>query len=75
MSNRKLRPLGQITADLEPLLFEMVCQHDLQHGEVLALIDVWLSIHAPACKEKYTDGSPSPVMIYTAPKGFKNGKN
>lgn len=66
MSKKQLRPLGQITGDLEPLLFEMVCQHDLQHGEILALINSWLQIHAPDAREVYTADGSSPIYFYGA---------
>lgn len=58
----KLRPLGDITQDLEPLLFEMCEKHDLQHGEILNLIKGWLDIHYPKGREEYVDGSGSPVV-------------
>lgn len=38
----KLRPLGNITSDLEKLLEELVDEHDLQTGEILALIYYWI---------------------------------
>jgi hypothetical protein len=52
----KLRPLGDITQDLEPLLFEMSLDHDLQHGEVVALVLSWLRIHVPGQREEYVAG-------------------
>jgi hypothetical protein len=59
----KLRPLGKVLLDMEPLLEELVDRHELQHGEILALVDVWLSIHRPDCREQYVDGG-SPHMKY-----------
>ncbi len=54
----KLRPLGKVTAAMEPLLLEMV-DHELQHGEILNLVRGWLEIHAPGAREQYDeDGSP-----------------
>lgn len=61
---KKNRPLGNITADLEPLLYEMSVDHDLQHGEVLALIHVWLQIHVPEQREVYEQDGSSPVFYY-----------
>ena len=63
----KLRPLGDITQDLEPLLFEMVEKHDLQTHEILAIIKGWIDVHYPDANEEYLDGS-SPVL-----KGIKYG--
>lgn len=54
----KLRPLGQITGDMEPLLLEMACQHDMQYHEILGLIHAYLLAHYPEGREVYTaDGS------------------
>lgn len=63
-SKKKLRPLGDITQDLEPLLFEMVDNHALQKGEVLALISVWIDIHYPLAIEVYENDNTSPEMFY-----------
>lgn len=59
----KLRPLGSITSDLEKLLEELVDEHDLQTGEILALVYAWIQIHRPGANEEYLDGS-SPVFKY-----------
>ena len=53
---QRIRPLGDITADIEPLIEEMCVAHDLQHGEVMALIHIHLTIHHPASREEYTSG-------------------
>lgn len=63
MAKKKLRKVGDITLDLEVLLEELSFDHDLQHGEVLALIHSWLNIHAPDQKEKYLDGK-NPIFYY-----------
>lgn len=55
--HKKIRPMGQITSSLEKLLEELVDSHDLQKGEILALISVWCDIHRPGCKEVYLDGA------------------
>jgi hypothetical protein len=62
---KKLRPLGQITADMELLLEEMtdVDQHDMQWHEVIFLVKAWLETHATHQQEEYTDGS-RPVLSY-----------
>ena len=59
---KQLRPLGDILLDMEPLWFEMV-EHGLQKGDILALTNVWADVHTD-CGEKYTNGSPSPIMYY-----------
>lgn len=61
--NKKLRPAGDVLLDLEPLLFELVQDHSLQCGDVLALINVWIQTHYPAAIEEYTAGG-SPQMFY-----------
>lgn len=55
--NKKLRKLGDIMLDMEPLLEELVDSQDLQKGEILALIDWWVNIHRPEAIEQYMDGS------------------
>lgn len=60
---QQLRPLGEITLELEKVLEEMTNDHDLQWGEILGLVHTWLNIHAPANQEEYVDGG-SPVYYY-----------
>jgi hypothetical protein len=62
-SKRQLRPLGDITLDMEKLLTEMTDQHELQHGEILALVHAWLQIHAEHAREQYTIGG-HPIFYY-----------
>jgi|WetSurMetagenome_2_1015567.scaffolds.fasta_scaffold35335_5 hypothetical protein len=69
---KKLRPLGQITLDMEPLLEEMVHEHELQHQEVLYIILSWLETHAPEAKPRYEDGNV-PMLVYGHPDTFKDG--
>ena len=64
----KIRPLGNITEDMEKLLFEMVDDHDLQWGEILNLVHGHLAIHLPNAQEEYEDNS-SPVFYYGAEDG------
>lgn len=59
----KLRPIGQVTDDLENLLCEMAINHELQMGEVLALVKAYLEIHLPDCIETYEDNT-NPVYYY-----------
>lgn len=60
---KKPRRLGDITTDMEPLILEMVEQHDLQMGEILNLIRGYLEIHCPQSVETYLDGS-HPIFYY-----------
>ena len=60
---KKIRPLGKITSDLEPLILEMVEDHDMQWGEILSLIHGYLLIHCPGAQEEYKDGS-NPIFYY-----------
>lgn len=60
---KKLRPLGNITSNLEPLLLEMAIDHDLQHGEILNIIRGYLEIHVPGQKEIYLDNT-EPIFFY-----------
>lgn len=62
-SSKKLRPLGDITLDLEVVLEEMIDKHELQLGELLNLIRGWVEIHRPEAIEKYLDDS-SPIFYY-----------
>lgn len=66
-----LRPLGNITSDMEPLLLEMLEEHDLQWGEVLNLIYGWMVIHYPGGREKYDSDNSSPIFYY-GPKEHLN---
>ena len=70
----EIRPLGDITEDLEPLYFEMLLEHKLQPHEVIGLFLQWQQTHVPNATEKYTDGT-SPVYYghkdYIVKKGKK----
>lgn len=48
--------------DMEELLFELHIGHDMQHGEVLYLINGWQKIHVPKQVEVYEDDGTSPVL-------------
>lgn len=65
---KKIRPLGDITCDLEDILLEMSHEHGLQWGEVLHLIYGYLAIHCPDGQEEYTDGG-HPEFYYGYPRG------
>lgn len=66
----KLRPLGNILLDLEPVLEEMIDSHDLQKSDVIALVSSWIDAHRPDCIEEYEDGT-SPVLFYGPKKDTK----
>ena len=59
----KRRKVGDITADIEPLIQELVHGHDLQWAEVLALVYAYLQVHCPDAREEYLDGG-HPVYYY-----------
>src|ERR1700693_281271 len=58
----ELRKVGDIMLDLEPLLFELHLGHDLQHSDVLGLINFWQTVHVPEQLEEYEDGT-HPVLV------------
>lgn len=60
----KLRPLGTVLLDLETIIAEMVEGHDLQFGDVLALVYAHLEVHHPEAREEYVDGAPPPRLFY-----------
>lgn len=70
VSKKELRPVGDITLDMEPLLCELALEHELQMGEILGLVKSYLEIHVPDCKEEYTDGT-NPVYFYGHKKGLR----
>ena len=65
-----MKPVGELTCELEDILEQLVDDHDLQHGEILYLVKAWLDIHRPGAIEKYNDGS-YPVFHYGHNKNFK----
>jgi hypothetical protein len=67
----KIRRLGDILLEIEPLLLEMA-DHELQHGDILNLINGYLEVHCPDSKEVYIDGT-KPVFYYGPTKEEPNG--
>lgn len=67
---KKLRPLGEITTDLEPLWFELVREHRLQNHEIIGLFLQWRQTHNLESQEVYVDGT-TPVLYYGHKKGLK----
>jgi hypothetical protein len=72
MEKQKLRKLGDIMCDMEELLFELLLDHDMQHGEVLYLINGWQQVHVPDCVETYEKDGSHPVLY--GPKKRKKRK-
>jgi hypothetical protein len=62
-----VRKLGDILLDLEELLDEAVDDHELQWGDVLALVHSHLVVHRPDAQEEYVDGG-HPEFHYGPPK-------
>lgn len=52
----KKRTTGQILLEMEPLLQELVGPQGCQWSDVLALVHIWLMVHAPQAREEYTEG-------------------
>lgn len=73
---KKIRRLGDILLDLELLIDEMCIDHDLQLGDVLALVKSHIDVHNPESIENYVDGG-SPVYYYGPKEGLygKRKKN
>lgn len=63
MAIKKLRPLGSITQDMEPLIQEMVYAHKMQTHEILGIIFLYLQSHCPEAMEEYEDGT-TPSIFY-----------
>lgn len=59
-----LRALGDVTNDLELIMFELVHEHKLQAHEVIGIIYMWIQVHYPDALEVYEDGT-NPLLTYT----------
>lgn len=62
--SKKLRPMGDITEDLEKLLIEMVDQHKMQRYEVIGSIDHWFKGHRPDDIETCSKTGTHPEIQY-----------
>lgn len=71
---KKIRPAGDIMLDIEKLLFELHIDHDLQHGEVLYMINGWQKIHLPDHIETYVKDGTHPVLYGPKLKRKTNAK-
>lgn len=54
---KTIRPMGQITEDLEKILIEMCDDHELQSYEIHGIIDHWFPIHFESAIPTYEDGT------------------
>lgn len=59
----KMRKLGNVLLDMEPLLNELADQHCLQRGDIIALIFQQITMHNPQCIEEFDDNT-RPVYFY-----------
>ena len=49
--------------DLEAVLHELYIDHDLQHGNVIAIVDDFSKVHFPEHLEVYDADDSNPVML------------
>jgi len=56
--------LGNDLLHLEIILDRMIDKHDLQKGDILALVNSWIDIHRPDCIEEYVLDGTSPIFYY-----------
>lgn len=57
------KTVGELLHDLEDCLMALVCDHDLQWGDIFGLIYTYLMVHLPNGREEYEDGS-NPEFYY-----------
>lgn len=69
----KIERLGDIMHELEAVVTKMVKQHDLQHGEILNLVNGYLEVHYPEAKEEYITGG-EPKFYYGPKEGLRRRK-
>ena len=68
--SKKIRALGKITTELEPLYFEMLDEHKMQPHEIIGLFLSWQQAHYPSATEYYSVDGSLPVWYYY---GHKDG--
>lgn len=66
---KSIRQVGEALLDLEVILMELANNHGLQHGDILALTHVYLTVHLPDAREVYTADGSSPEFYYGYPRG------
>ena len=72
MAKKRLRQVGDIMLDMEKLLFELHLDHDMQHYEVIYLINGWQKVHVPQQIETYDHDGSNPVLY--VPKRLRKKK-
>lgn len=71
---KKIRPMGRIMLDLEPYLFELFIDHEMQMQEVFAQFLAWAEVHCEGAIPEYLDGTkPKLVRTNYGPKRRKRG--
>lgn len=68
---KKIRPLGEIYLEMEPLILEAMLDHDLQYHDFLGDMYGYLGAHCPNNREIYVEDGTSPVFYY----GHHSGLN
>lgn len=68
----RLRPLGQVTEDLEKLLHEMYIDHELQEHEVLGIIHFSTRLHFPGAVERFEEDGSNPSILYADLKHYQD---
>jgi hypothetical protein len=58
------KKLGNLLLHLEKTLDDMIDRHDLQWGDVLALIHQHLQVHRPDAQETYVKDNSHPEFYY-----------
>lgn len=72
MKNKNsIRPLGDITEDMEPLMQELMYKHKMQWHEIFALFHGYLQTHYPEGQETFTVDGSHPVFYYGHRDGIK----
>ena len=55
--------MSELLLELEDCLMPLVAEHDLQWGDVLGLVYLYMMVHLPGGREEYEDGS-NPEFYY-----------
>lgn len=64
MKKKKLRPLGEVTHDLEKILFEMCHDHQMQEFEIMGITNHWIRTHYPSAIPVYEEDGTHPIYFY-----------
>lgn len=55
--------------DVEYMVKQMVEEHDMQKGEIMALVSQYIDVHYPGAIEEYQDDS-NPIFFYGPKESF-----